>query len=467
MSRRSRPRRLHGGPHAITAVYGGDGNYNGSTGTLSGGQQVDKVPLTVTADDKSRSYGQRNPALTVRYTGFAISENSSNLSGSPACATSATATSSVGGSPYPISCSTGTLASNDYSFAFEDASLTITKATSFTLVTSDQNPSVFGQTVTLTATISGYGGGSATGNVDFIINGGAPQTPPVTGNHRDLHHRCPSRRQLSVEADYSGDGNLTTSTDTLDTNQLVNQASTTTVVALTSGTDPSTFGTSVTFTATVAPVAPGTGTPTGTVQFKDGGGDLGTPVTLASGEASYSTAALTVATHTISAVYLDDSDFVGSTSRDLQDVQKAADSTGVTSSGSASHVRRIGDLHRDRHRRRQHAHGHGDLHGRHNGTRFTESGRRCRHVHDSDPPRGAARDHRRVRGGHELQRVDRHPQRRAAGRQGPPDHHGRRPVTVLWPEQSDAHVPIHRLRARSELLQSERLAGLDRIPVER
>ena len=66
---------LSGGLHAITVAYGGDANYDLSTGTLSGGQQVDKVPLTVTADDKTRAYGQLNPAFTVSYSGFVNSED--------------------------------------------------------------------------------------------------------------------------------------------------------------------------------------------------------------------------------------------------------------------------------------------------------------------------------------------------------------------------------------------------------
>ncbi|MBC7932939.1 MAG: CSLREA domain-containing protein, partial [Rubrivivax sp.] len=47
-----------------------------------------------------------------------------------------------------------------------------------------------------------------------------------------------------------------------------------TSVALTSSQDPSVFGQSVTFTATVAVSAPGAGTPTGTVNFLDGGNPI-------------------------------------------------------------------------------------------------------------------------------------------------------------------------------------------------
>jgi hypothetical protein len=89
-------------------------------------------------------------------------------------------------------------------------------------------------------------------------------------------------------------------------------ASTTT--ALTSSVNPSVFGQSVTFTATVAPVAPGAGAATGSVEFFNGGTSLGIG-TLSSGSAT--SAAITnfgVGTHSITAVYSGDSSFATSTS---------------------------------------------------------------------------------------------------------------------------------------------------------
>ena len=73
--------------------------------------------------------------------------------------------------------------------------------------------------------------------------------------------------------------------------------STTTVA---SSLNPSAYGQSVTFTATVSG---GAGTPTGTVQFKVDGVNLGTPVTLVGGSASVSTAALAIGVHTVTAEY--------------------------------------------------------------------------------------------------------------------------------------------------------------------
>ncbi len=73
----------------------------------------------------------------------------------------------------------------------------------------------------------------------------------------------------------------------------------------------------VTFTASISPVTPGAGIPTGTVQFKDGGANLGAPVALdAAGKASLTRSGLALGfgTHAITAVYGGDADFNPSTS---------------------------------------------------------------------------------------------------------------------------------------------------------
>jgi PKD repeat protein len=73
--------------------------------------------------------------------------------------------------------------------------------------------------------------------------------------------------------------------------------------------EPSVVGSSVTFTATVSP-----STATGIVQFYADGVTLGGAVALSgSGAASYSTAALTVDTHVITATYSGDLNHTGST----------------------------------------------------------------------------------------------------------------------------------------------------------
>src|SRR5205807_1008637 len=94
------------------------------------------------------------------------------------------------------------------------------------------------------------------------------------------------------------------------------------------------LGSAVTFTATVTSSA--MGTPTGTVTFQDGAATLGTGM-LSGGNATLATSALVGGVHSITAIYGGDANFASSTSPALmQTVNKAASSTSVVSSNSAS-----------------------------------------------------------------------------------------------------------------------------------
>jgi len=121
--------------------------------------------------------------------------------------------------------------------------------------------------------------------------------------------------------------------------QLVQTNSNTNLV---SSLNPSTVGQGVTFTAGVSAVAPATGTPTGSVTFKDGGTTLST-VILAGGQASYSTAALNSGSHTISAVYSGDSTFSSSTGSLMQTVTGSASLTVYESNTTANDIDNIGN----------------------------------------------------------------------------------------------------------------------------
>jgi hypothetical protein len=74
------------------------------------------------------------------------------------------------------------------------------------------------------------------------------------------------------------------------------------------------FGQQLMLTATVSANPPGSGIPTGTVTFTDGGGSLGTAALDGTGRASLSTSTLLAGPHTLSAVYGGDGNYVPSTS---------------------------------------------------------------------------------------------------------------------------------------------------------
>ncbi len=91
----------------------------------------------------------------------------------------------------------------------------------------------------------------------------------------------------------------------------ITPASTTGLVS--SSANPATPGRSVTLRLQVAPVAPGAGTPTGTVQFLVDGSTVGSPVAVTGGVASLSLTTLTAGTHTVAAAYAGDGNFIGTT----------------------------------------------------------------------------------------------------------------------------------------------------------
>ena len=195
-------------------------------------------------------------------------------------------------------------------------SFRVSQANTTTALTSGTNPSRSGQAVTFTATVAAIspGAGTPTGTVTFDDNGTpfADGTVTLSSGVATFSTSSLAVGTQSITAVYSGDTNFTTSTSNA-VSQVVDQASRTTALALTSGTNPSTSGQPVTFTATVAVVSPGTGTPTGTVTFDDNGTQIGTG-TLTAGVATFSTSSLAVGTQSITAVYSGDTNFTTSTS---------------------------------------------------------------------------------------------------------------------------------------------------------
>jgi hypothetical protein len=131
-----------------------------------------------------------------------------------------------------------------------------------------------------------------------------------------------------ITASYSGDTNFSAGSAALV--QFVHASGTTT--ALTSSVNPSNSGQAVTFTATVANAGPGTGTPTGQVTFQDGNTVLAQLPVNGSGVASFSTPALAVGSHTITATYASDTNFAASSGSVVQSVQTLNATTTTASS---------------------------------------------------------------------------------------------------------------------------------------
>ena len=211
----------------------------------------------------------------------------------------------------------------------------------------------FGGPATLTATLnSATGTGLAGKVVSFTLDGAFAGTAVTDSSGVATLTGVPQSDTAGTDtggivASFAGD-----STNMLSQNSgdlVVSQSSTTTT--LTSSANPSASGASVTFTATVAAVSPGSGTPTGRVTFMADG------TTIAdrhrhpqrSGVATITTSTLTVGTHSITAVYSGDTNFTTSTSSPLASRRPGAGDHRATARsppaiGQSRHVH--GDDHR-------------------------------------------------------------------------------------------------------------------------
>ena len=321
---------LPAGAYTITSSYQGDTDYGASTSgpiTLTINPRTGPggtAALTVTVTDASRAYGEGNPAFSYTVAGTLVNGDTyaTAVTGVPVYSTTAISTSPAGA--YPIS--VAGLNSNNYVIAFVNGNLTVTRATlgqnglaNITL-TSSPNPSNYGQSVTFTATVPS----GVTGTVQFVDGSTVLGTATLSGTTATFTTTTLAVGTHPVTAVYSGDGNYNPATSAID-NQVVNNAGTATTVA--SSVNPSAFMQSVTFTATVAP-ATGTTQPTGTVQFSVDGANVGSPVTLANGTASFAISTLAVGAHTVLATYTPDStDFTTSSGSISQQVGAVSTST--------------------------------------------------------------------------------------------------------------------------------------------
>jgi hypothetical protein len=256
-------------------------------GTLT----VTTAPLTITAVDKSKVYGAALPTLTASYSGFVNSDDSTSLGTAVTLSTTATASSPIG--TYTITAS-GAVGTN-YSITHVDGTLTVTTAS--ITVTADDKTKAFGAALpAFTATYSGFVLGEGTNNLAVLA------TVTTTAASTSDVGAYPITASGATSTNYTFsyvDGTLTI-TQSLSSGAVASSA------------NPALPGTSVTFTMTVSAVAPGAGTPTGTVNFRIDGNVIGSG-TLAGGVATFTTNTLALGSHTVVAEYAGDLNFVGTT----------------------------------------------------------------------------------------------------------------------------------------------------------
>src|SRR2546425_55184 len=339
---------LAAGSHSLTASYSGSLEFAVSTSavrtqTVNPGQTT----TTLTSTPNPSLAGQTvTLSTTVTAVAAAVGVPTGTVTFRDGATALATVTLANGSASLNVS--TLTVGSHSLTAVYNGSpnfagstSPTVTQVVNSPTTTSlsaTPNPSVFGQTVTLTATVSPvppavgiptgtgtFNGGATSLGVVTLVNGSASLTVSTlaTGNH-------------SLTAAYSGSPSFLGSTSPVVT-QAVNLLNTST--SLTSTPNPSTTGQAVTLTATVTAVAPPTGVPTGTVTFSDGATVLGT-ATLVNGSASISISTLAAGSHPLTAAYGGSATFAASTSAVVTQVVNppaaAATTTSLTSTPNPS-----------------------------------------------------------------------------------------------------------------------------------
>jgi hypothetical protein len=311
------------GSHNIQGNYNGDSNFGPSSSprltqtvnqasttttlALAPSAGVAGQVITLTATITPAVSGTQTPTGTVTF-----SENGNTIATGNASA-NGTVSSAVATLGFPTGTHTITASypgDGNFGASTGTATLTVTINSSKILILPFPNPSGLNQTVvfqvvvspvTLTQSIPAF---APSGTVSLFDNGNLIGTgtlsSPGENSSANILTSALTVGSHNIAATYAGDSNFTGSTGMV--TQVVNQTGTTaTTTTLAPSLNPSLFGQSVTFTATVTGNG---GTPTGSVTFTDTTTTqtLGT-ITLTGGQASVTTSTLTAGSHVIQANY--------------------------------------------------------------------------------------------------------------------------------------------------------------------
>ncbi len=323
------------GTQSITATYSGASGFSGSTSSALSQVVNSAAPVSTTTTLSSSinpsSFGQ-SVTFTATVTAASGSASGGTVTffdngtqiGNPVSlasqqATLTTTTLAVGTQSITATYSGATGFNGSTSSALSQVVNSTTAVSTTTALSSSANPSTFGQSVTFTATVTAATGTASGGTVTFFENGVQIGNPVSLASQQAALtvSNLPVGTQ-TITATYSGaSGFAGSNSSTL--NQVVNSpAPVSTTTALASSVNPSVFGQSVTFTATVTAAAGNASG--GTVTFFENNVQIGNPVSLASQQAAFTISNLAIGTQSITATYSGAAGFTGSTSSGLSQV---------------------------------------------------------------------------------------------------------------------------------------------------
>ena len=352
------------GPHTIRADYAGDSNFLASAGTTSvkiiaNGTRANTVtlkssnnpwisgsPVTFTATIRDKGPQPAiNPGGTVEF--FDLTTNTllgygtlSVVSPGVTRTTLTTTLTSVETHQIQARYSGNATFARTKAVLNQDIIAPPSRTTSTVLSTPPGQPSTtpFGTSLSFTATVADTGGGTLTptGSVTFTdtttntVLGIVNLNPLITGQSQaTLVTTALDVGTHDILATYNGSLDFAPGNPSAPVTQTVTQA--TSSLSLISTANPSKFGQTITFQATMT--SDSGAKPTGPVVFKDGGTVIGTSFIDASGLATFTTNALSVGTHAITAEYAGNVNFTASNVGSLsQEVQQNATKAQVTAS---------------------------------------------------------------------------------------------------------------------------------------
>ena len=344
------------GDHIVQVFYAGTSNFNPSNGVLFPEQHVGAgvsatTILSVTPDPTVTG---QNASVSVKVVAVApavgIPTGTVTISDADGSCPAVLDASGSGGCDLP-STSAGTKSvqahySGDAGFSASDAPSVqhqVNAAPTTTSVDTDVNPSLSGQTVTFTATVSANDPSAAVpaGSVQFAVDGTNSGSPVAldAGGQASIQLGDLAVGDHTVVAQFLGTADFGGSQGTLTPDQAVDQASTATAIT---GTAPAAtvVGQGYAVSVSVAPVAPGVGVPTGTVHVTDSDGSA-CDVTLNGGSGSCLLPSSSAGSKTLHAGYSGDGNFTGSSATPASHAVTAAGTT--TSVASSLNPSALGD----------------------------------------------------------------------------------------------------------------------------
>ena len=314
---------LSTGSHNITAVYSGDSNFTTSTSNVI----VQKVHY----DSKITLSSTPNPSTVGQSVAFKVVVSGSSgtptgtvvfrdgltvLGSAPLISGTATySTSALSAGSHPITASYSGDSTYSISLSNVIVQLVNAKAKATINLSSSLNPSDVGQSVKFTASVtpktaSGsitfYDGNISLGSANLSAGSASLSTNKLTvGNH-------------NITAVYSGDSTYAGGTS----NVVVQKVKGKTACTWPTKPTPISYGKPCTFSVQIGVQSPGSGNPTGSVTFYDGGKTLGTGSLSADGHATFSISSLSKGTHSITATYSGNDNLDGCSSSAVSQVVK-------------------------------------------------------------------------------------------------------------------------------------------------